>query len=109
VSSRNPKLLHSVSCMCICATALRTRLCGFQEKQTIIGTGLAFVRASTVGFVDMPMFITCLCSKECASMWRGVAVIEDCGVVADCNAVPGINNGFKRVTQLRFVLCAAFL
>ena len=42
-------------------------------------------------------------------MWRGVAVIEDCGVVTDCNAVPGISNGFKRVTQLRFVLCAAFL
>jgi hypothetical protein len=40
-------------------------------------------------------------------MWRGMAIIEDCGVVANCNAVPGISNGFKRVTQLRFVLCAA--
>jgi hypothetical protein len=41
-------------------------------------------------------------------MWRGVALIEDCGVVADCNAAPGISNSFLRVTQLRIMILLRF-
>ena len=41
-------------------------------------------------------------------MWRGVALIEDCGVVADCNAAPRISNNFLRVTQLRILILLRF-